>query len=136
MPSYLGFLFISLAVVARLWALAASHLLDLPAPVDQSLEMLPLFAILGGDIFVVFGFLSRRCERQADIFGCRAVSCAHGDCPGRGPDRAVPPGLQPLGVRPAGGGGAERLPPPRTGPAPVLAALDHRPPRAVHGAAV
>jgi STE24 endopeptidase len=23
---------------------------------------------------VVFGFLSRRCERQADIFGCRTVS--------------------------------------------------------------
>ena len=24
---------------------------------------------------MVFGFLSRRCERQADIFGSRAVSC-------------------------------------------------------------
>jgi prepilin-type N-terminal cleavage/methylation domain-containing protein len=25
-------------------------------------------------VFVVFGFLSRRCERQADLYGCRAVS--------------------------------------------------------------
>jgi STE24 endopeptidase len=28
-----------------------------------------------------FGFLSRRFERQADIFGCRAVSCGNADCP-------------------------------------------------------
>ncbi|HEV3257678.1 MAG TPA: M48 family metallopeptidase [Gemmataceae bacterium] len=102
MPYYLGFLFISLAVVASLWALAAAHLLDMPAPADQSLEMLPLFAILGGYIFVVFGFLSRRCERQADIFGCRAVSCARGDCTGHEPDVQVLPGgrgLCPTGIR-------------------------------------
>jgi STE24 endopeptidase len=30
---------------------------------------------------IFFGFLSRRFERQADIFGCRAVSCARADCP-------------------------------------------------------
>lgn len=30
---------------------------------------------------IFFGFLSRRFERQADIFGCRAVSCAQADCP-------------------------------------------------------
>ena len=30
---------------------------------------------------VVFGFLSRRFERQADIFGCRAVSCGRPACP-------------------------------------------------------
>jgi STE24 endopeptidase len=29
---------------------------------------------------VFFGFLSRRFERQADIFGCRAISCGHRDC--------------------------------------------------------
>lgn len=27
-------------------------------------------------IFVVFGFISRRCERQADIFGCRVASAS------------------------------------------------------------
>ena len=30
---------------------------------------------------VFFGFLSRRFERQADIFGCLAVSCGRSDCP-------------------------------------------------------
>jgi len=27
-----------------------------------------------GYVFTVFGFLSRRCERQADIYGCRTAS--------------------------------------------------------------
>lgn len=31
-------------------------------------------AAMGLYMFVVFGLLSRRCERQADLFGCRAVS--------------------------------------------------------------
>jgi STE24 endopeptidase len=31
---------------------------------------------------VFFGFLSRRFERQADVFGCRAVSCGRLDCSG------------------------------------------------------
>jgi STE24 endopeptidase len=30
---------------------------------------------------IFFGFLSRRFERQADIFGCRAVSCSNTACP-------------------------------------------------------
>jgi STE24 endopeptidase len=30
---------------------------------------------------VFFGFISRRFERQADIYGCRAVSCGRPDCP-------------------------------------------------------
>lgn len=36
--------------------------------------LLPLLVLFAGYMFVVFGYLSRRCERQADIFGCRAVS--------------------------------------------------------------
>ncbi len=31
---------------------------------------------------VFFGFLSRRFERQADLFGCRAISCGRRDCGG------------------------------------------------------
>jgi STE24 endopeptidase len=31
-------------------------------------------------IVFVFGFISRRCERQADIYGCRAVSCGQPYC--------------------------------------------------------
>ena len=37
-------------------------------------------------LFVVFGFISRKCERQADVFGCKAVSCANPDCCGHGLD--------------------------------------------------
>lgn len=41
-----------------------------------------LVAVLLAYVFVVFGFLSRRCERQADVFGCRAVSCPSLNCCG------------------------------------------------------
>jgi len=34
-----------------------------------------LLAVVSVYVFVVFGYLSRRCERQADLYGCRAVSC-------------------------------------------------------------
>jgi STE24 endopeptidase len=40
----------------------------------ELLSMVPLLMFLAAYVFVVFGFLSRRCERQADIFGCRTVS--------------------------------------------------------------
>jgi len=53
-------------------------LLNLTA--HRDLSMLPVVALLGMYIFVVFGFVSRRCERQADIYGCRAVSCADPSC--------------------------------------------------------
>ena len=40
-------------------------------------------ALLGMGLYflVAFGFVSRRFERQADVFGCRAVSCGLPDCP-------------------------------------------------------
>ena len=34
---------------------------------------LPPLAVMGGYIFLVFGFISRKCERQADVFGSRAA---------------------------------------------------------------
>jgi len=37
-------------------------------------------ALLGCYVWLVFGFLSRRCERQADVYGCKAVSCGQPDC--------------------------------------------------------
>jgi Zn-dependent protease with chaperone function len=49
------------------------------------LKALPMVVFLLAYVFIVFGFLSRRCERQADIFGCRAVSCVRPDCTGHGP---------------------------------------------------
>jgi STE24 endopeptidase len=55
---------------------------------------------------VIFGMLSRRFERQADVFGCRAVSCDRPDCPPHHadlysvPDVPPPTGpLCPVGIR-------------------------------------
>jgi STE24 endopeptidase len=62
------------------WSAVAVELLDLNK--HKYLAFLPMVALLLSYIFVVFGFLSRRCERQADVFGCRAVSCHRPDCPG------------------------------------------------------
>ena len=109
---YLGFLMLSMAVAAYAclalspWlpglaggTLATAALDGLPV----SAEWLP--AAAGGFlvyVLIVFGFLSRRCERQADVYGCRAVSCGRPDCVGHedGPDlplRAA--ALCPTGVR-------------------------------------
>jgi Zn-dependent protease with chaperone function len=88
---YFGFLIGSLAVLAGAWhglgelfkrealqRLAEEHVPGVLAwaQANEMLTLLPLMGLLGGYIFVVFGFVSRRCERQADIFGCRTVSCA------------------------------------------------------------
>lgn len=60
------------------------------------------FACLALYFGLFFGFLSRRFERQADIFGCRVVSCGRADCPpNHAPDdwsRSDPP-LCPEGVQ-------------------------------------
>lgn len=100
---YLGFLLVSLAVVAGAWDLAAGYLPSLAwASTNQDLAAIPLAGLLGAYIFVVFGFLSRRCERQADLFGCRTVSCPRADCAGHDPVLALPSGgaaLCPTGIR-------------------------------------
>jgi Zn-dependent protease with chaperone function len=57
------------------------------APSDNLL-IFPAVGLLLAYVFVVFGFLSRRCERQADVFGCRAVSCNTPGC--RDHDAATP----------------------------------------------
>src|SRR5262249_4539116 len=86
---YFGFLLASLVVVLGVWH--AGKLLLSRGPVAAFLHErcggllewlnaygmvagVPLLLLLGAYMFVVFGFLSRRCERQADIFGCRTVS--------------------------------------------------------------
>jgi Zn-dependent protease with chaperone function len=77
----------------------------LSPPLEQShefLRMLPPAALVLGYIFVVFGFLSRRCERQADVYGCRAVSCQRADCDGHSLESAGTQGdrgLCPTGIR-------------------------------------
>lgn len=51
-------------------------------PLRGGLLVFPLVGGLLVYVFTVFGFLSRRCERQADLFGCRAVSCGSPHCCG------------------------------------------------------
>jgi Zn-dependent protease with chaperone function len=116
---YLGFLLASVAVLAGLFkaagAFVSAHFAPESGPawlasvvealhLDEHdyLALLPLVAVLLSYIFVVFGFLSRRCERQADIFGCRAVSCVQAACPGHDLDVALAArgrGLCPTGIR-------------------------------------
>ncbi len=60
------------------------------------------FASLVAYFGIFFGFLSRRFERQADIFGCRAVSCGRPDCPDNHyPQLAsgISPALCPAGIQ-------------------------------------
>ncbi|MHB1423137.1 MAG: M48 family metallopeptidase [Gemmataceae bacterium] len=68
---------------------------------SESLSILSLVPVLLAYIFVVFGFLSRRCERQADVFGCRAVSCSSLTCLGHEENdlRQSGQGLCPTGIR-------------------------------------
>jgi STE24 endopeptidase len=73
-----------------------------PERAHELLSMLPPAALMLGYVFVVFGFVSRRCERQADVFGCRTVSCLRGDCPGHQTHDLLPEGgtgLCPTGIR-------------------------------------
>jgi Zn-dependent protease with chaperone function len=101
MVYYLSFLLGSLLVVFNVLGLTVDAL-DLNIDAPSYLAALPFVGLLGAYIFVVFGFLSRRCERQADIYGCRAVSCARGDCAGHDPELvpvAAGKGLCPTGIR-------------------------------------
>jgi len=43
----------------------------------------------GAYLFLAFGFVSRRCERQADVFGCKAVSCPDPECRGHTAETAL-----------------------------------------------
>jgi Zn-dependent protease with chaperone function len=104
---YLGFLFTSLVVLlmaAQLLADFAEVQWPLLKPLlrENHWTLIPFLSSLVLYIFVVFGFLSRRCERQADIFGCRAVSCSQADCPGHPTEASLQPegrGLCATGIR-------------------------------------
>jgi Zn-dependent protease with chaperone function len=90
MVFYLAFIVISLATLS---VLATVTKIDDLFKSNEDLATLPLVGILGGYIFVVFGFLSRRCERQADIYGCRTMSCSQTNCTSHtGPEELTPRG--------------------------------------------
>lgn len=87
---YLAFLLTSLVAIGGMWNALQTFLTrdswpasflsqSTPLVIEylQSLEImtvLPLLTLMVLYLFVVFGYLSRRCERQADIFGCRTTS--------------------------------------------------------------
>jgi STE24 endopeptidase len=85
MAFYLGFVLASLIVLGAVREALQTLLLPADGYVESAmlqwlrtvefLTPLAVVAILAGYIFVVFGYLSRRCERQADIYGCRTVNC-------------------------------------------------------------
>jgi len=90
MAYYLAFLTASLVMVSRsgallqLWAKARwpEAVAALTAGGLETWLALPMTVGLAAYIFGVFGYISRRCERQADIFGCRAASCPDPECAG------------------------------------------------------
>jgi STE24 endopeptidase len=60
---------------------------------------------LGLYFLIAFGYVSRRFERQADVFGCRVVSCGRIDCPphadlnGQTVVTHLPVAVCPVGIR-------------------------------------
>ncbi len=84
---YAGFLmlsFLTLGAVYRSFELWAGTAM----PKDDYVLVLTVL-VTGCYLFLVFGFISRRCERQADVFGCKAVSCADPDCMSHGPETTL-----------------------------------------------
>ncbi len=89
---YLGFFFMGSLGVFSLLATAISatgpwlerfgkYVEAPPGFVTESIQGSALFIILGLYFWVVFGRLSRRFERQADVFGAKMVSCQTTACP-------------------------------------------------------
>ncbi|MCS6865819.1 MAG: M48 family metallopeptidase [Gemmataceae bacterium] len=108
---YAAFLLLSLSTLAALMLFLAqqidgSGLLNQPGyeawlEKYQTWLLLPPVAVIAVYLFVVFGALSRRCERQADIFGCKAVSCDNPRCTGHDATTRYPSGgraLCPTGI--------------------------------------
>jgi Zn-dependent protease with chaperone function len=109
---YAAFLTLSLSVLAALMMFLAQQI-DATGVFErpenkawlkeyETWLALPPVALVASYLFVVFGALSRRCERQADVFGCKAVSCCDPDCAGHDENTAFPSGgncLCPTGIR-------------------------------------
>jgi Zn-dependent protease with chaperone function len=100
---YMLFLMLSLTLMGALeHALTPSRLIDEKAGSDyRTLYLIVPVILMGAYMFAMFGFISRRCERQADIFGCRACSCADLHCRGHDWSTALAEGgrgLCPTGI--------------------------------------
>ena len=109
---YVAFLSLSLAVLSALFMFLAQSLDTAKTEewvrVKERLEgfktwlLLPPVVTVAAYLFVVFGALSRRCERQADVYGCKAVSCGDPTCTGHNGETIYPQGgdcLCPTGIK-------------------------------------
>ncbi len=99
-PYYFGFFCLSSLAGGTLFA----HLETLPQWSAELGDLGVLVGVfgLGVYIFTVFGFLSRVCERQADIVGVKAASCGNPKCEGHDADTVLAVGgaaICPTGVR-------------------------------------
>ncbi|MGL6095515.1 MAG: M48 family metallopeptidase [Fimbriiglobus sp.] len=104
-PFYLGFLLLSSAAATAGIALVMESAADFGwefTPDAAGWLSIPPVLATGAYLFLVFGLLSRRCERQADVFGGRAGSCRNPRCDGHDDDTRLAEnglGLCPTGVR-------------------------------------
>jgi STE24 endopeptidase len=119
---YFGFFFLGslgvLSLVAQLCAVLAGWVktlslvpVEFASVVEEVVLSTAVLAFLGVYLWLVFGRLSRRFERQADVYGCRTVSCGSLACPPHIEPEAVsagaeaeggvvgPPALCPTGIR-------------------------------------
>jgi STE24 endopeptidase len=103
---YAAFIGLSVAALVGLWMIAERWLIGDPRAAttgEPGWDAIPQMLLIGAYVFVVFGYLSRRCERQADVYGCRAVSCGgmcEGHCePEASATNAAGASLCPTGIR-------------------------------------
>jgi STE24 endopeptidase len=116
---FFGFFFLGslgvLSLMTRLFSLPLAWFEGLPWITADHIPQLGEFAeaaiilgFVGVFFWLAFGHLSRRFERQADVFGCRVVSCGITDCPphfdldesshGLEPANSLSSGLCPVGI--------------------------------------
>ncbi|MFO0935063.1 MAG: M48 family metallopeptidase [Gemmataceae bacterium] len=92
-PFYTLFLVLSgcaiTAGVAAIIELMKWNGISVPEAYQDWLIPIPVI-LLGVYLFLAFGFLSRRCERQADLFGSKAVSCSNARCEGHDENTVFP----------------------------------------------
>jgi STE24 endopeptidase len=76
-PYYLLFIALSAAVMSVAAAVIVQEAAEIgwiePTTWDDWLTLPPL-VVMGCYVFLVFGFLSRKCERQADVYGAKAAA--------------------------------------------------------------
>jgi Zn-dependent protease with chaperone function len=111
LPYYLLFFLLSSAALGTglmfaSWAFAKIGWEGELPPPWSDLMVLPPLVFMGLYFFVVFGWLSRVCERQADLFGSRAGACGNPNCLGH--NAGTPLAVRGLGWCPTGAGAMAR----------------------------